>query len=135
MWYLCHFLHRHLDFRISEIESIATLLGYGQLQWQPPPGGNPLSPFWRVSLPDDEAVRRVVERSLLLKASARSAASSRNFFTSSVLSNAANRMHTANLTAGCCQPRSLPALSLQGNACCTVRAPQGMHGLWAGGVA
>lgn len=68
MWYLCHFLHRHLDFRRSDLESVAALLGYAP-KWQEPPGGNPLSPFWRVWLPDDEAARRVMGRSMLLKAS------------------------------------------------------------------
>lgn len=67
MWYLCHFLHRHLDFRRSDLESAAALLGYGPLQWQEPPGGNPLSPFWRVWLPDDEAARHIMQRSMLLK--------------------------------------------------------------------
>ncbi len=68
MRYLCHFLHRHLDFRLSELESLAALAGVGPIQWEAPPGGEPLSPFWRVHLPDDAAARRVAERSMLLKA-------------------------------------------------------------------
>ncbi len=67
MRYLCHFLHRHLDFRRSELESLAVLAGVGPLRWEPPPGGHPLSPFWRVELPGDDAARRVAERAMLLK--------------------------------------------------------------------
>ncbi len=72
MKYLCHFLHRHLDFRRSELESLAALAGVGPLWWDAPLGGQPLSPFWRVHLPNDDAARRVAERALLLKARRRS---------------------------------------------------------------
>ena len=63
---LCYFRHRWLDFRVPEIEALA-----GQEvspQWRLPVGGNVLSPFWYLTLPDLELAQCIASRSLLLKA-------------------------------------------------------------------
>lgn len=65
--YLCYFLHRHLDFRLSEVESVAAMYGCSSLKWHEPFGGGKYSPFWYVDLPSQEIARQIAARSLLVK--------------------------------------------------------------------
>ena len=68
MKYLCYFIHRHLDFRLPELESLAQLAGYHEpLNWSQPPGGHHKdSPFYYVDLPNDDVARAIGTRSELL---------------------------------------------------------------------
>ena len=53
-WYLCYFMHRHLDFRVAEFTALAELAGCGDtLQWRKPHGDAEHSPLWHVWLPSD----------------------------------------------------------------------------------
>lgn len=68
MWFLAFFAHRHLDFRIAEIESLAKLSGVeGPLRWKKPEGDHEHSPFYYLDLPSEEVAKKVVGRSILLK--------------------------------------------------------------------
>ncbi|KAJ7547194.1 hypothetical protein O6H91_08G073900 [Diphasiastrum complanatum] len=74
MWYLCYFLHRLLDYRLPEVESLAKLFGCfdgedgaHHLQWKQPPHHHLDSPFYFVSLPSEEIARSIAHRSLLVK--------------------------------------------------------------------
>ncbi|GBG83500.1 hypothetical protein CBR_g37214 [Chara braunii] len=93
MWYLCYFIHRHLDFRIAEVESLARIAGCcssvddsnprspppppppsppspppsPRLAWRLPDGDHPDSPFWFVDLPSNDAALAIVRRGILLK--------------------------------------------------------------------
>ncbi len=70
--YLAYFLHRHLDFRLPEIDSLIELAGQGkasQSRWRQPFGGHFYSPFWYLQLPSDAVAHEVAERSILLKVS------------------------------------------------------------------
>lgn len=66
--YLAYFLHRHLDFRLPEIES---LVGYEDsdacFSWRKPFGDCIYSPFWYLTLPSDGFARQLCSRSMLLK--------------------------------------------------------------------
>lgn len=88
--YLCYFLHRHLEFRLPEVESLARLAAEWQggaaasssgasgscsggspspaVVWEKPFGDRPESPFWYAHLPSEEAARAVAARSVLAKA-------------------------------------------------------------------
>ncbi len=65
--YLAYFLHRHLAFRLPEVEALAAMHGVRQLQWELPHSGNPLAPFWHVWLPDDGTAKQIAGRTVLLK--------------------------------------------------------------------
>ncbi|XP_024539201.1 tRNA (guanine(10)-N2)-methyltransferase homolog isoform X1 [Selaginella moellendorffii] len=68
-WYLCYFLHRLLDYRIPEVESLAKLFGCsGKLQWRQAPNHHPDSPFYFVRLPSEDMARSIAKRSVLVKA-------------------------------------------------------------------
>ena len=66
--YLAYFLHRHLDFRLPELES---LVGYEDsnacFSWRKPFGGCIYSPFWYLTLPSEGFARQLCSRSMLLK--------------------------------------------------------------------
>ena len=65
---LAYFLHRYLDFRLPELESLAELCGLPlPLEWRLPDGGLADSPFWRLKLPSLECAAELASRSLLLK--------------------------------------------------------------------
>lgn len=68
---LCYFLHRYLEFRRPEIESLAFSAAgcaAASLDWGAPPGGCEDSPFWSVTLPSEAVAAAVARRSVLLKA-------------------------------------------------------------------
>jgi len=66
---LCFLVHRYLDFRRPEIDSIVEYLGLeGQVSWRLPDGGCEDSPFWRLRLPSLDDAGRIASRSLLCKA-------------------------------------------------------------------
>lgn len=67
--YLCYFLHRLLDFRRPEFESVAELAGctQDQLRWRMPAGDLEHSPFWYVTLPSEETAKSIGQRALLTK--------------------------------------------------------------------
>ena len=68
--YLVMFLHRHVEFRLPELEAVAELvLGRGVLVVEPPSSSaHPWSPFRHVWLPSDDAARAIAARALLVKA-------------------------------------------------------------------
>lgn len=68
--YLVMFLHRHVEFRLPELEAVAELvLGRGVLIVEPPRGSaHPWSPLRHVWLPSDDAARAIAARALLVKA-------------------------------------------------------------------
>ena len=72
--YLAYFLHRHLDFRLPELES---LLDYEDksisYSWRKPFGGLIYSPFWYLRLLSDDVARKLCDRVLLLKVKMHSA--------------------------------------------------------------
>ena len=70
--YLVMFLHRHVEFRLPELEAVAELvLGRGVLRVEPPSSStHPWSPFRHVWLPSDDAARAIAARALLVKARA-----------------------------------------------------------------
>ena len=71
--YLCYFMHRLLDFRHPEIQSLASLAGCSSCRgcssaaFEAPAGGSYLSPFWYVRLPSESSVTAIAQRSLLVK--------------------------------------------------------------------
>lgn len=74
--YLCYFIHHLLDFRRAEIDALAALAGCRpeEVAWEAPlvsptaePEAAELSPFIYITLPSEEAARRIMERSLLAK--------------------------------------------------------------------
>lgn len=68
--YLAYFLHRHLDFRLPEIDSLLELAGQGKLmqsRWRQPYGKHFYSPFWYLQLPSEAVAQEVAARSILLK--------------------------------------------------------------------
>ena len=69
--YLAYFMHRHLDFRLAEVDSLMEGLGLSQApsRWRQPYGGQQYSPFWYLKLPSDEVARQLTRKSILLKAS------------------------------------------------------------------
>ena len=68
-WYLCYFMHRHLDFRVAEFTALAELAGCGDtLQWRKPHGDAEHSPLWHVWLPSDAHAEEIMRRSILTKA-------------------------------------------------------------------
>ena len=68
--YLAYFMHRHLDFRLAEADSLLEALGLPPApgRWRQPYGGQRYSPFWYLTLPSDEVARRLTQKSILLKA-------------------------------------------------------------------
>ena len=79
--YLVMFLHRHVEFRLPELEAVAELvLGRGVLVVEPPgSGAHPWSPFRHVWLPSDDAARAIAARALLVKARPAARASCRGY--------------------------------------------------------
>ncbi|BBN04731.1 tRNA (guanine10-N2)-methyltransferase [Marchantia polymorpha subsp. ruderalis] len=69
MWFLCYFLHRLLDYRKPEIESLAKLfLGENaELKWKQSPHHHEDSPFYFIDLPSEDVARQIASRSVLLK--------------------------------------------------------------------
>ncbi|XP_062084691.1 uncharacterized protein LOC133790876 [Humulus lupulus] len=78
MWYLCVFFHRLLDYRKSEVESLAHLFGafdedqespfgYCTLEWKLPKHHHPDSPFHLVNLPSEEIASKIANRSILVR--------------------------------------------------------------------
>ncbi|PON56556.1 tRNA guanosine-2'-O-methyltransferase, TRM [Trema orientale] len=81
MWYLCVFYHRLLDYRKSEVESLAQLFGafdpegldqqnpkgHCSLEWRLPQHHHPDSPFHFVNLPSEDVARKIANRSILVK--------------------------------------------------------------------
>lgn len=92
VWLLVQFLHRHLRFRVAELEALAAIDGwsdgleirapedcdgYAQSHWIQ--GGvvcgfnsfrdmlSRLSPYWYVRFPSEEAARKVCQRAILIK--------------------------------------------------------------------
>ncbi len=71
--FLCYFMHRLLDFRHAEIDSIASLsrsespIDSNGVFFDEPCGGSYLSPFWYVWLPSEDSAKTVAKRSLLVK--------------------------------------------------------------------
>eukprot|EP00884_Botryococcus_braunii_P007411 jgi/Botrbrau1/16671/Bobra.0068s0087.1 len=71
--YLCYFYHRHLDFRIPEVESLAEMAGVcstskgHSLCWRKPHEGIEMAPMWYLRLPSEDAARFIAERSILVK--------------------------------------------------------------------
>eukprot|EP00850_Spirogloea_muscicola_P008336 SM000044S15983 [mRNA] locus=s44:346557:354690:- [translate_table: standard] len=69
MWFLCYFVHRHLDFRVPELEALARLAGaLPPLCHRLPDGDHPDSPFCFVDLPSEAAAVAIAARSMLIKA-------------------------------------------------------------------
>ena len=68
--YLAYFMHRHLDFRLAEVDSLMEALGVPSApgRWRQPYGGQQYSPFWYLTLPSDEVARQLTQKSILLKA-------------------------------------------------------------------
>ncbi len=69
-WYLVQFLHRLLDFRRPDVESVARMVGCPpeEIKWRMPFGNEELSPFWYLRLPGGDAmVQKVAERTMLTK--------------------------------------------------------------------
>ncbi len=68
--YLAYFLHRHLDFRLPELES---LIDFEEREisytWRKPFGETLYSPFWYLRLPSDDTAKKLCNRVLLLKVS------------------------------------------------------------------
>ena len=66
--YLAYFLHRHLDFRLPELES---LIDYEDksisYSWRKPFKGLIYSPFWYLRVPSEEIAKKLCNRVLLLK--------------------------------------------------------------------
>ena len=68
-WYLCYFLHRHLDFRREELQALADMAGCGgEIKWREPHGGVDHSPFWKVYIPTEALAVEICRRSILTRA-------------------------------------------------------------------
>ncbi|GLC40262.1 hypothetical protein PLESTB_001633100 [Pleodorina starrii] len=67
--YLNYFVHRLLEFRRPEIESLAKTVGCKdeEVQWRAPAGDVELSPFWYLTLPSEEAAIQISKRMILTK--------------------------------------------------------------------
>lgn len=67
--YLLVFPHRLLDFRIPELESVAELAGCkpGELKLLEPFGGEPLAPYWYMTVPSEDIAKKIAARAVLLK--------------------------------------------------------------------
>lgn len=65
--YLVYFVHRHLEYRLAEVEALATREPSTGLAWGRPYGGLTESPFWYLHLPSDAHVVRIAEQCLLAK--------------------------------------------------------------------
>lgn len=75
---LCCFIHRWLDFRIAEIESLASLYANSsndsnkKITWELPQGTkSPLSPIYFITLPSYTLAQNIAKRALLLKVSSK----------------------------------------------------------------
>lgn len=66
---LCYMLHRLLDFREVEVQSVAEMYGVSkeQLNLRFLPDDHPYSPFRLVDLPSDDVARKVIRRTHLTK--------------------------------------------------------------------
>ncbi|KAK3260705.1 hypothetical protein CYMTET_30355 [Cymbomonas tetramitiformis] len=68
MWYLCYFLHRHLDFRRQEVQALADTCGCGkEIEWRIPVAGNEDSPFWYINIPMESQAVSIGRRAMLVK--------------------------------------------------------------------
>lgn len=65
MRFLCYFIHRYLEYRIPEVESLCQLFGYnGDLKWENAPGTQTMdSPFFFIDLPSERIAREILSRS------------------------------------------------------------------------
>ncbi|KAK2076934.1 hypothetical protein QBZ16_005162 [Prototheca wickerhamii] len=66
--YMVYFVHRHLEYRLAEVEALATEEADVRLAWSRPHGDLSESPFWYLHLPSDAHVTALAERCLLAKA-------------------------------------------------------------------
>ncbi|KAG1669595.1 hypothetical protein FOA52_006368 [Chlamydomonas sp. UWO 241] len=69
LWYLVYFVHRLLDFRLPDVEAVASSVGVpvGRVAWRQPFGDEFMSPCWYIRLPSDAVVQQVAERSMLTR--------------------------------------------------------------------
>ncbi|CAM6108617.1 unnamed protein product [Calypogeia fissa] len=70
MWYLCYFLHRLLDYRLPEVESLAKVFSGKdcfEVRWKQSSDHHPDSPFYYVWLPSDDVAQKIASRSVLVK--------------------------------------------------------------------
>ncbi|KAH7288294.1 hypothetical protein KP509_31G020800 [Ceratopteris richardii] len=73
MWYLCYFLHRLLEYRLPEVESLAKIYLEGdpaalkEVRWKQPPNCHSDSPFYYINLPSEDIARFIASRSILVK--------------------------------------------------------------------
>lgn len=65
--YMVYFVHRHLEYRLAEVEALATEEADVRLAWSRPHGDLSESPFWYLHLPSDAHVTALAERCLLAK--------------------------------------------------------------------
>ncbi len=67
--YLTQFVHRLLDYRRPELESLAEMASCRteELRWRMPAGDVEESPFWYMTLPSEETVQQIGKRMLLTK--------------------------------------------------------------------
>lgn len=69
--YLAYFLHRHLDFRLPELESLIAFENSSiSYSWRKAFGDREYSPFWYLRLPSDDVAKRLCNRVLLLRVGA-----------------------------------------------------------------
>ena len=67
---MAYFLHRHLDFRLPELESLIDFEDRDiPYSWRKPFGDFLYSPFWYLKLPSDDIAKKLCNRVLLLKVS------------------------------------------------------------------
>eukprot|EP00798_Chlamydomonas_sp_ICE-L_P004995 gene4995-34779_t len=68
-WFLVHFIHRYLDFRVPDFESVANYFGVPttELTWRMPYGNEFMSPYWHVKLRSEEMAFNISERSMLTR--------------------------------------------------------------------
>ena len=69
--YLCYFLHRYLDFRVAEVNALASLAGCkpGEVIWEEPFGRDWMSPFWYITLPNPAAAFEIGKKAVLVRVS------------------------------------------------------------------
>uniref|UniRef100_A0A1D2A5X4 tRNA (guanine(10)-N(2))-methyltransferase n=1 Tax=Auxenochlorella protothecoides TaxID=3075 RepID=A0A1D2A5X4_AUXPR len=73
--YLVYFVHRHLEYRLAEVEAQAAATGIADLPggltenliWERPHGEILDSPFWYLHLPGDGAVQKLAQQIMLSK--------------------------------------------------------------------
>ncbi|EFJ46403.1 hypothetical protein VOLCADRAFT_62647 [Volvox carteri f. nagariensis] len=67
--YLAYFVHRLLEFRKPELESLAQTVGCKaeEIRWRAPAGDVEHSPFWYLTLPSEDAALQISKRMILTK--------------------------------------------------------------------